>query len=273
MSATALCVAVVMLGVNYDIQPLPDGGVEYIFRVKPLDLQSLNEGSDLRSDLSPAVKDVRSFCIRLEKDRPAGASLPFAAASPLSNGQPTPAPAPLLNPPELTGAGGSKFPPTSSAIPPLPKIDDGIPKQAAQQTNFEQNPFGQKTPSTSNPFQRSSETPGPATAAKPPNDPHSSKEPATPAAEKPQPPKAPSQTELQSPGPETEKESPRLVWGLWASTAGSFSGMLFFGWVAADYRRRYYSLLSRSGQTPEMAGWEPEEEEPASEDPPVSADD
>jgi hypothetical protein len=117
------------------------------------------------------------------------------------------------------------------------------------------------------------EAPGSAVTAKLPNDFKGPKEPALPAADKPQPPKTSSQTGAQTPGPEPIQDSQVLLYGLAAGTAGSFSGMIFFGWVAWDYRRRYYSLLSRGGQTPEMSEWESTQDDSEEEDPPVSADD
>lgn len=46
--------------------------------------------------------------------------------------------------------------------------------------------------------------------------------------------------------------------------------MVFFGWVAWDYRRRYYSLLFQSERSFESPG--SSESEPADEEPPASED-
>ena len=264
MSGATFCLAVIMLGVNFDIQPLPEGGVEYVILVSPLDLGSLQSGNDLRSDLPPAARDVRSFCIRAAKDQPAGAGSPtLTASSPKSA-------------PELTSAGGGTFPTSPSGNLPMPTIADGrsAEKQLARPANFEQSPFTRPAmPPTSTSFKPMTEFPGSSTPTKPPNDSKGPKELKSPAADKPKPPITASQTGPQKLEPETVEESPGLLYGLAASTAGSFSGMLFFGWVAWDYRRRYYSLLSRGGRSPETSEWEPTDEDADPEEPPVSTDD
>lgn len=276
MSGTAFCLALIMLGVNFDIQPLPGGGVEYVILVSPLDLGSLQSGSDLRSDLPPAARDVRSFCIRAVKDQPAGAGASPAIAWPSTDGRSAAtAPSRLQGAPELTFPGGSKFPTSPSGMPPMPKMDVGSPdKQAARPATFEQSPFARPAmPPTSMTFKPKTEFPASSAPTKQPNDFTGPKEPTLPAADKPKPPKTSSQTGAQTLAPEPVKDSEGLLYSLMASTAGSFSGMLFFGWVAWDYRRRYYSLLSRGGRSPQTSEWEPTDEDADSEEPPVSADD
>ena len=62
MCGTAICAAVLVLGIDVGWQPLPDGGVEYIIQIEPEMLDTLRRGEDLGSDI-PSNLDVRSYRI------------------------------------------------------------------------------------------------------------------------------------------------------------------------------------------------------------------
>lgn len=188
MSGTVLCVAVVMLGVNFSVQPLPEGGVEYVIHLDPLNLESLRSGNDLRSDLPTTAKDVRSFRITLASVQPTGPAL----------SSPAPAPTPKSRPPRTRPSvpSGSDFViPRGGGFPTAPPGILPMPKETA-------NPIQGERPVVPAKAEQ-----GPIAAPAVP-----------PAVEKPQPPRASSQTAVSAVEPETSQESPGLLYSLAAST-------------------------------------------------------
>jgi len=55
--------AAATLGLDVGWQPLPDGGFEYIIQIEPETLESLKNGEDLRSEIPPFLRGVRSYRI------------------------------------------------------------------------------------------------------------------------------------------------------------------------------------------------------------------
>jgi hypothetical protein len=60
---TAILLAAAALGIDYGWQPLDGGGLEYLIQIPPELLDAMRAGEALRSDLPPALRDVRSYRI------------------------------------------------------------------------------------------------------------------------------------------------------------------------------------------------------------------
>lgn len=209
----SMCLAVALLGVDAGWQPLADGGLEYIIRLTPLNVESLRAGQDVRSDIPPNVRGVRSYRITTGT-----AELPRQQAS------------------------DPNSPPALNRAP----ADSAVPSGGALTSTFK--PSGPDLISaTGNPL---SPAPGPIPPAAP--------TPVTSSGANP----TSAETERASPNdgnsPEIERASQSAVDQeplkasrplnviLLAVAAGSFAGMLYFGWVAHDYRGRYLALLEES---------------------------
>ena len=250
MCGSVLCVAAVLVGVKLTAQPLPAGGIEYVLHVEPLALDSLRSGKDLHSDIPPpTLQDVRSLRITLAGDQ-APAVFPAAGTGSAARGPGGAAPA------ESAADRGGTFATAPPGLLPMPKLD------------VTPRPWDRlRVPPASTDSPASAEQK--ITLAAPKESPTTplGKQPAalTALGKQPAASKAASTVATE---PEPPKESLGLLFSLGASTAGSFSGMVFFGWVAWDYRRRYLSLLRRVVDSPME-----EEPAPAEDEPPAPADD
>lgn len=245
MGTTLLCAAVVLVGVKFSTQPLPGGGIEYVIQIEPLALESLRAGSDIRSDIPPTLGDLRSFRITTRTD-------PALAGQPppdLSAGGQQKAVAPALptdraaSPGQQPGsavARGTMFPPTPQGLPPLPRVDLG--GQALASPDPRKKP---QEPRSASPSLFPSPTDvkplGEQKAAFLDSGKGLPSAAATPPAEPKKTPLAPAAAS-DSLWPNA---SPALLLSLAATTVGSLGGMMFFGWVAWDYRNRYRRLLHR----------------------------
>jgi hypothetical protein len=65
MNATFICIAAMLLGIDYGYRPLPDGGVEYIIQIPPHLLGELRDEAVLQSDVPSEVKDIRAHRIQI----------------------------------------------------------------------------------------------------------------------------------------------------------------------------------------------------------------
>ncbi len=70
--------AATTLGLDVGWQPLPDGGFEYIIQIDQETLESLKNGQDLRSEIPPMLRGVRSYRITV-----GNATLPREGEPPL----------------------------------------------------------------------------------------------------------------------------------------------------------------------------------------------
>jgi hypothetical protein len=217
------------LGVEMGWQPSPDGGIEYIIQVKPHMLQILASGEDICCDIPPKVRG--GHCFRLtagtEELPREGRPEPEPAAMPPSETPPpgAPAPMPSLMQPRYPGLGET----------PAPEPEVGratIPSESG--------------PSAAPPW----ETPRPLP---PPTDTQplsgSGEKPAMFVEEEPAMP-SPPEPENQEKAPGTaQQQEPEKPWAPFtlalAGFFGSFGGMLYTGWLAWGYRRKYHSLLQQ----------------------------
>ena len=68
MNTLLLVVASVAVGIDYGYQPLESGGLEYIIQFEPQQLDALNDGMDLVSEVPPDL-DIRSYRIQVGTDK------------------------------------------------------------------------------------------------------------------------------------------------------------------------------------------------------------
>ena len=68
MNPLLLVVASVAVGIDYGYQPLESGGLEYIIQFEPQQLDALNEGMDLVSEVPPDL-DIRRYRIQVGTDK------------------------------------------------------------------------------------------------------------------------------------------------------------------------------------------------------------
>jgi hypothetical protein len=218
MYGTMLCAAVALLGVKYSVQPLPGGGSEYVIQLEPLAIDSLKAGSELRSDIPSAdLRDLRAFRIMMIPGAASGAPTPPAARS-------------------------TQLPTAPSGSIPLPRVDVGhLPNDyRAPAVKPASGPL--KAPAPLPSVVDTKPLAGQKASFLQPEPPPSAKKP---DSEKKTEKK--SETKIEpTPEPEPSKDYPLLTVTLAATTIGSFSGMMFFGWVAHDYRSRYRTLLARA---------------------------
>ena len=243
MHATMLCLAMVTLGIEGGWRPLPDGGFEYTIQIEPHMLDELARGEALFSDVPPKVRDVRSYRIIVGTGKlpqeggiepalgdrpPAGESVDGAGVTP-----------PLATPPLEDPGGAPAFPGAISEPAPTPD-----PQQPPD------DPPGPSAPgvSASVPWDRPRTLPAPTdsqplpefdgipahfvdqqgNAARPRSDDPQEEAEATPSADAEETGKPPAPFTL-----------------VLAGFLGSFGGMLYTGWLAWEYRRRYRTLLER----------------------------
>jgi hypothetical protein len=268
-----LCLAMVTLGVEVGWRPLPDGGFEYIIQIEPQMLGLLARGEEIFSDIPPTVRDVRSYRItvgtgqvlregRMEPE-PADRSLPGQpgdgdpVASPLS----TP---PLEEPSVAPAFPGLRYTHPAPTPPPEKAADDppGPSEASVSPAPLWEPPLTLPPSADTQPLSESAEKPAYFVDQE--------KEEGAPSAPEPG-----NQGEPAAAAPESDKPSPPFTLAL-AGFLGAFGGMLYTGWLAWDYRRRYRALLERmigAGPRPEdltaqvghLPGLAPEEEQGPSE--------
>jgi hypothetical protein len=207
MCGAMLLMAAVATGVDAGWQLLPDGGMEYIIQIEPHSLQSFQEGREIICDIPPDLKGIRSYRLRVGT-----APLPREA-------------------------------------PPVQEEPDE-PTAADAPAEKENDPF----PVPSWPPDSSS---GGASALWPstsPGDAPRPFEPASTAGPVPERQAVYNQPESQGDSPvpasesgDTSESKPWLPFTLaLAAFFGAFGGMLYTGWIAWDYRRRYQTLLEKT---------------------------
>lgn len=238
MTANLLCVAAMVLTVKYEAQPLKEGGFEYVVTVEPLAIESLRRGTDLRSDVPLANRDVRRIRVTASAAGTLAGDFGPSLAGPQNSAFSPGVPGGTVAPSAFSGIG--TFPPDRFT---LPKVELGKPNDA-----------GASAPSLLKKTEKSA-APSPSPGDRKP-EPQSKARTADSGAEK--------KTERQSAEPVAEERplapaSLGLTLSLAATTIGSFSGMVFFGWVAWDYRNRYRALLRRSDLEPRYEEAESEE--------------
>ncbi len=231
MHATMLCLAMTTLGVDVGWRPLPDGGMEYIIQIEPHMIDLLVKGEDILGDFPPNLMGVPSYRITVGTDElPREGGMEREAA-----------PSPLLTPPRYGDPGFSPTFPQSRypGLGPMPGSEavPGDPPGPAEASLAPSSPGGTPrplpTPTDTQPLPRSGEKPAlfidqeQETAGPSPREPERQEGTAESAeAQEPEKPSAPFTLAL-------------------AGFLGSFGGMLYTGWLAWDYRRRYRSLLER----------------------------
>ena len=219
MYGTLACLTMMALGIEVGWQPLPDGGMEYIIQIEPHMLETLQSGEDFTSDIPPDLRGVRNYRITVGTGR-------------VPRVQPEP---PATEPPRpLQGSVNPS--PTGPFVGPFALA--GNPAAASEPPKM----------------------PGPIRSAESPSDLVSPRAPRTlpPAAgSKPLGEQAATFLEQEVSGagdgatqPDVEEGSdpPKPWMPLTLSVAamfGAIGGMLYFAWIAWDYRRRYRGLLER----------------------------
>jgi hypothetical protein len=208
MGSVLCCLAAVTMGVEVGWQRLPDGGVEYVIQIEPEMLELLKEGEDYASDIPRGLRDVRSYRITV-------------------------------------GTG------------PLPR-EGGLERELDDQRGRP------SLPPAGSEVERSAERPAAGSGGSP-FGPASPSEPQTitpPGDVKPMPnlrekaavyfePSAiePSTSPTEEHAREPQKTEPPRPWTAlvlaWALSFGTTGGMLYAGWIAWEYRRRYRGLLEK----------------------------
>lgn len=219
MVGSVLYVALVALGVDAGWQPLPDGGLEYIIQIEPHLLGQLRQNEEIISDLDPEAKGVRSVRIRVGTGDLPRRSLPAPAGGSWTlpeDGSVLKQAGPILDPfrrPEHPPGGQG-----AQSRPEQPKQSDQLHSNSP--AGFAPKPLnldpGTK-PIDSQPASFLQETP-----------------PGTPPDADSSEPQA------------TGNTPPPFAWMVTlGALVASTGGMLYFGWVAWDYRSRYRRLLDR----------------------------
>lgn len=118
MGNAVAAVAMLVTGISYGWQKLPEGGYVYIVQIEPHTLEALKAGQVIQSDLPPNLRGVRSYRITVGLgDVPREGTPDLPEETPV---QPTPA-APL--PIEIPGV--------PSPIPAAPDIKPVVAERAA----------------------------------------------------------------------------------------------------------------------------------------------
>jgi hypothetical protein len=280
MSGLTMWTAAFLLSVDIGWRPYPGGGLEYIIQIEPHMLDSLKEGEDIQSVIPPNLGRVRAVRIAVgsaavPRDAAAEETISNAASpsplgsepsrsppfSPFDQDDSPPNPAetrpeeeqqlPLLNLPPPTGANGRPrtsgesfggFGGANGDFGSLRSEDYSNPL-GTRAADLERE--GSEPPSAT----FSSEDPGGGSAAEEPQRlPNQSRQAVYIEEE------GPSANTMLKPQLTEEVEpaadKPWLPFTLClAALFGSLGGMLYFGWVAWDYRVRYRTLLERLIQT------------------------
>jgi len=230
MCGAMLLLAAVTAGIDAGWQPLPDGGMEYIIQIEPHALESLAAGEEVVCEMPPGLKGVTSYRVRvgtgaLPREEPPE---PNDAAEATPSGSPTDGPVdPLLAVEPHSGEQGtalSPWLPESAGDFSRPESAD-VPRPLAVVPESTPSPerlavYDQQEPSAGTP----EATPGQG---------------------------------LDSSDQATSK--PWLPFTLAvAALFGAVGGMLYTGWIAWEYRRRYQSLVNQvieaGGRPPGVTG-------------------
>lgn len=213
MYGTVALLAMAALGFKVGWQPLPDGGVEYIIQIEPHMLETLKGGQEIASDIPPSVRGVRSYRITV------GTGDPPRELPPQPPQETTPeVPAGPVVDPFALPAGSPRGSPTPgesdrmvSSESPSDFSPQGVPRTLPANSGgkpLKEQPANYLEQSVTG--QNADGLP-PAAADTAPND---------------DPPWMPLTLAV-------------------AGMFGSMGGMLYLGWIAWDYRRRYRGLLER----------------------------
>jgi hypothetical protein len=292
MSGLAIWTASFMLAVDIGWQPYPDGGLEYIIQIEPHMLESLKAGEDIQSVIPPNLGRVRAFRITVGSDFVPRETVPdneftseAAAPSP-----PTFEPNPSS---QVSPFGNDDFQPnpadSTDDAPGLPPLKLPPPTDWDSQGDSPFGPFGVRNGaaepslssgprSFSDPLTTRASDVG-QTKSEPPAFTFSSEDPGEDRGSTEPPKRLPNHSQqavyIEEEGPtpntmlkpeltgdvELEGDKPWLPFTLaLAGLFGSLGGMLYFGWVAWDYRVRYRTLLERliqTGRDYESAGSSP----------------
>lgn len=215
MSPTALCALMLVAAIDYGYEPMENGGIRYLIRIEPHMVDLLNRGQVFGSDIPPEVAGrIRAFRV-YSADQPASKAVPAAppVEPPALRSAPVTAP-PAAAPPSAKGP--LVEPPAVNTGPAVPDLfrapqafspAEDIPRQLPKTEKVEH-----------------------AVAISPEG-------PAWPEG---------GFVGDESPSARRVDSAPKpyfpLILAVLAAV-GSSTGMLYFGWLAFDYRARYRRLL------------------------------
>jgi hypothetical protein len=123
MNAMALLLVAASVSVDFGWKAGPDGELEYIIQIDPLQVETLKEGLDITSRIPPEVRGVRSFRIRVGTDEVPRDGISAVNTSPATPAKPpavTPSPAATV--PVETPQAPPSQPPTSDSSDNFPTI-------------------------------------------------------------------------------------------------------------------------------------------------------
>lgn len=240
-----LLLSVACMGVEVGWRPLPDGGTEYVIRVSPEELADLQLGDIIAaSDVPADVQPIRSYRVEVgrgpvERQNPN----PNQASSATPNSPELPANA------GLEGTAPPGISPPSSAIPLVFTQPAGPGPMADPATGSapDQNP-GKSQDTTQSGL---STTPI---------------EPSTQSGHG-RIGKAQQNGEKESPEHEVNSNGSLINTLALSGMTASFAAVVYVGWVAWEYRRKYLELL-RSGSP--IMQWEGRDDSAAAAGPPSS---
>lgn len=210
-----ICLAVAALGIDVGWQRLPEGGVQYLIQIAPETLESLKAGQAIESDIPPTVKDIRGYRITVgnkQLPREVVTSEPKLPTGPSEFGFSRPA-----GGPPITGAPIASSPPAASPWPTSPSPAPFTPMP--QTLSAEPKPLAERQAS----FVETS------TAA-----------PAKPEG------KATTTVTVDPPAPTSSYMGTYLMGSL-VALSGSLAWNGYLLWMLREARRRYRTLLARTG--------------------------
>ncbi len=90
MSNSVVAAAVLLMGISYGWEELPEGGYVYIVQIEPHTLQALKSGEAIQSDIPPFLRGVRSYRITVGTGQvPREGKPELAEEAPASGSSPT----------------------------------------------------------------------------------------------------------------------------------------------------------------------------------------
>ncbi|GAB4131081.1 hypothetical protein [Thermopirellula anaerolimosa] len=230
-SALSVLLGIACLGIEVGWRPLPDGGMEYVIRVSPEELADLKLGDIIAaSDVPPGLPSIRSYRIEVGRGPVERRTPPFSPAitdTPAVPGSPA-----ALDDQRSTPSDGTLPSPTIPLVftePAVPRPMEASPPASTQGA--------------------AQGTPSPETTASPPNSqkaeaaqPQEGRETQPPADSSPPPPEK-----------STANSNSLMNTLALSGMTASFAAVLYIGWVAWEYRRKYLELLRASHQLPQPA--------------------
>jgi hypothetical protein len=219
-------VATAALGIDFGWQRDNNGSVEYIIRLEPQAVEALKNGTDIFSDLPPALRKVRSYRLTTS-DAPLPHQGELPAESPVETEKPA-------------------IPAEVTAMSPTQTAESGVVQAGHQET-----------PQTLTPDPSSGPILGPASGTK-----EMPQKPISLLGERPRvgnsvaiplhnaaSDDAGSPSDVVPPGVDPNGQTPAKPWwpltlcllGLFASLGGN----IFLGWITADQRGKYRDLVQR----------------------------